>query len=692
MSTIPLSLPHSRSLTRTLAVALRHPATWLGLIVSVSSVARLAAAWSHTSPRAFPDEYLYPAIARSLVAGDGFAVRGTPAHFPALLESLVTAPLWLVGDTTTAFRLVQGAHIVAMSLAALPVYWLARRIGAPMWQGLCCAAFTVALPSLLYSSYLTADAIGYPLALGAIAAGTAALDRPARRSQFLFIIVAGLATFARVQYVIVPIAYVCAAVVLERGNIGRVVRRQRYVLGILAVAGVAVAALGPARLLGYYRGVLTFNVSPLDLAHWVGVDAMLLAYAAGIVLVPGAIVGLAHGWRPRAHGPQRAFSLLATCFLGLLLAEAALYAANGTERFQERYLMAMLPLLAVAFCAGMRLLPAGRRPMTLAAIGIALLSMRIPLSGFTELDGKQDSPFLMAVARLEQSLTIGSGSLLVAGLAAVLALGAVVTVLKPRVGIPLALAAAIAAASAASVGATSLDHDTAARFKATFADRGSWTWIDDAGLGRGSVLVLPGADRNAAEAHLFWNRSLGSVLRMQRGPSVDPYGDSPTVIGARGRLVARGATVHGPLLAEESYAQVQFDDARLVRRTPGASLWVPRGDARVAMLTVGRFLDGWLDRYAEIVVWPGNGVPREGTVRLRLSLPAGLPKAVIAVSAPGRERDVVVRSTHPVVLVFPFRADTGPIRIALRGRTAFSDGGRTVVALADPPELVPSRR
>jgi len=692
MSTIPAILLHRHSQQRAAVVALRHPATWLGLIMSLSIAARLGAAWKHTSPRMFPDEYLYPAIARSLANGNGLTVRAAPAHFPAMLESLVTTPLWYLWDTETAFRLTQGVHILAMSLAALPIYWLAKRIGAPAWQATCCAAFTVALPSLLYSSYLTADALAYPLALGAIASGTAALDRPSRRGQLLFIVLAGLATVARVQYVIIPVAYVCAAFLLDRGHLALIVRRQRFVLGLLAISGAAIVAAGPARVLGYYHGVLTLHVAPVTLAHWLGVDAMLLCYAAGIVLLPAAIVGLTCGWRGSSLRPNRAFALLATCFFALLFTEAALYAANGSHRFQERYLITMLPLLAVAFCAGVRLLPVGRVPMAVIAVVLLVLSMRVPLSGFTVLDGKQDSPFLMAVARLEQSLTIGGGSLLVAGIAALLAMVAVLVAFRPRVGVPLALAGAIAASAAATVGATSLDNATAALFQQTFADHGRWTWVDDAAAGRGSVLVLPGADRTAAEAHLFWNQSLGVVLRMPRGPHIDPYGDRTTTINAHGSLVAGGVAVRGAILAEESYSQILLDDARLVRSTPGASLWVPHGSTRVAMLTVGRYLDSWLDQYAEIVVWPRGTAARDGAVRLRLRLPPGSPNAVIAVTAPGLDRRVVVHSKHPVVLTIPFRANTGPIRIALRGQTAFADGGRTVVALADPPQLVPDPR
>jgi superfamily II DNA/RNA helicase len=55
------------------------------------------------------------------------------------------------------------------------------------------------------------------------------------------------------------------------------------------------------------------------------------------------------------------------------------------------------------------------------AAGMVVLSARIPLSGFSAADNKQDSPFLFAVFRLEGILGVGSGALAVALAAATLA-------------------------------------------------------------------------------------------------------------------------------------------------------------------------------------------------------------------------------------------------------------------------------
>ncbi len=691
MTAILSPVPARRPRVERLESALARPALWVGLVVAGSFVARLAATWRHTSPRVFPDEYLYVAVARSLGAGDGLTVRGAPAHFPALLEPILTAPIWLLHDTELAYRLTQALHVAAMSAAAIPIYWLARRIGAPTWQALCCAALTVAAPSLVLSSAMTADATAYPLALGAIAVGVAVLERPSRGGQVGFVALAGLASLARIQYIVIPVAFVIAAAMLEGRHPVAGARRYAVVLGLLLAGCLAVLLTGPAKVLGYYHGITAFSIDASSLAHWGGVDVMLLSFVAGVAIVPGALAGLATGLRTAEPRADRAFASLATTFIALVLLEAALYASNGSPRFQERYLIAIVPLLPVAFCAGARALPTGRWIATGAACVLVFLAMFVPLSGYAALDGKQDSAFLTAVARAQEVMGIGNAGLLVA--LAVGALGGVafLAALRPSIGVPIALVGAILAATAASVGATSFDIRSAERMEATYSDRGRWNWVDDAALGSGSVLVTPGADRTGAEVDLFWNRDVKRVLRMPNAPRVDVFGDTLTRIADDGRLLAGGAPVRGPLLVEQSFAPLVLDDAREVRSTASATLWQPRGDVHVAMLTVGRYVDGWLDPKTQITVWPRSSGLRGGAVELRLSVPSGLglTRAVLQLTAPGFSRVISVDPGRPATVRIPIRVESKPVRILVRGRTAIIDGGRLIVARAELPRLLP---
>ena len=689
MTTLPVENTARLTIARRVEAATSRPAVWVGFVVVASVITRLAAAWQHTTPRYFPDEYIYPTVARSLATGAGLTVRGTPAHFPALLESLLTAPIWLFAGTEAAYRLTQSLHVVAMSLAAVPVYLLARRLEIPPWQAVACAAFTAALPSLIFSSYMTADAVAYPLALTAVAIGVSAIDRPTRVNQGAFVAAAGFATFARVQYVVIPAAFVFAAIILERGHLVVAARRYLVAICLLSVPLVAATVAGPSRLLGYYHGILQFELDPTTLVHWVAVDALLLSYAAGIAIVPGAAAALALGLGRNAPRTHRAFASVTTSFTALLLAETALYAANGSARFQERYLIAVVPLLAVAFCAGLSRLPRGRRLSLVAATVLFVLTLRIPLAGYTVRDGKQDSPMLMAVAELERISSYGEAGLAIAVAATLLVAIAAAATMRPRLFGPVALVAAIVAVAGASLGATAYDRAITTRMEFTDSPNGSWTWIDDLQLGRASLLVTPGANRATAQARLFWNRSVATVLRMDRAPELDVFGDAPAAIGRSGALTADGNPVRGPLVVEQAYSLATLDDARLVAGTPGAAVWLPHADAHVSTLTVGRWVDGWIDQDTTVTVWPRATTPRSAVVELNFSLPPDAARAVIDVSSPGISRRIVVEPGGTTHLQVPVHAISSPVTVHLRGRAASMVDGRPVVARLAPPRLKP---
>ena len=115
------SVPALRSRVRSHGVILAG-------IVIVGAVARMTLAWGRDYPRYLPDEYLYPELARSLAAGDGPAVLGQHASFPALLEPLLIAPLWGTLAPASAIQATQALHAVLLAVAALPVYWIARQL------------------------------------------------------------------------------------------------------------------------------------------------------------------------------------------------------------------------------------------------------------------------------------------------------------------------------------------------------------------------------------------------------------------------------------------------------------------------------------------------------------------------------------------------------------------------------------
>jgi hypothetical protein len=654
----------------------------LAAIVGVSFAARLVAALAHATPLYFPDEYIYATLARSLAETGRPLIRGTSASFPALLEPLLAAPFWLAGDPMLAYRLTQGLNALAMSLAAVPVYLLCRRLGLGSGFSLGSAAISVATPNLLYASFVLADPIAYPLVLGAICAGVHALARPARGSQLAFVALAGLATFARVQYVVVPVAFVAAAVLLERR---RVLRAHGLPLALLAVPALAASALGPGRLLGYYSGVAHLDVELGEVVHWAGVDAMMLAYSAGWVLVPGALIGLALALlRPRAPA-ERAFAVLALLFAAGIFLEASLYAASGSTRYQERYLMTLVPLVVPAF----GLFAARARPRRLAllplAAGLLLLSVLVPLSGFTAAENKQDSPLLFAVFRLESAIGTADGALAVAVAAALLSALAV-AVGSNRSGVALAFALTVGVGAVASAAAFDFDARNARNVRDAHLPA-DLRWIDHSGL-RSVVLVqTPAAPKGRALEQLFWNTSVTGVVYLKGAHPTDAFGAEPVRVADDGRLLVDERPLRRPLLVENYGVRAELAGATRVAEGASFELWRPNGTPRFSLLTSGLFADGWLARTGSITVWPDGSGRARGTLTLRLSLPPGTERTPMRFSGQEVERVVRVSPGGSARAVFRF-SSRGPWRLVWRTpKNGFLADGRAISVRAAAPAL-----
>src|SRR5207253_5103161 len=398
--------------------------------------------------------YLYAALGRSLGALQAPSVRGHGAHFPALLQPLVTAAAWRAGSVETGYRIVQAIGAAAFTLAAVPVFLLARRLGLARGVAVAVAALALVVPDALYAGLVVAEPLAYPLVLGAVAAGVAALSRPGRRVQLLFLVLAALAAFARIQFAVLPLCFVAAAMLFglrERG-LRRVLREQRLPLAAVAAA-VAVGAVGAAlRGLGYYSGAGHVHVRLGPAAKAVGINLTVLLYAGGWVLVPGAVIGLGLALaRPRSR-TELAFGAFTLVFTAAILVQAAL--RGDTAMVQERYVFYVLPLFAISFGLQASRGWPHRVPHALLAAGLVALAARIPLSGYARPGSDDHSPFLLAVQHLEPSLGNAGAAGLAGGLATALAVTAALAVRRPRLATPLLLGLALAGSAAALAGAS----------------------------------------------------------------------------------------------------------------------------------------------------------------------------------------------------------------------------------------------
>lgn len=577
-------------------------------VVLVSFVVRVVASAAHPVPRLFPDEYLYTAFARSLAQGHGPAIRGVSAHFPALLAPLLAAPIQALAGPAAAFRLTQAENALLMSLAAVPVYLIARRLSVPAKHALLCAVFAVAIPDLVFSAYTISDPAAYPLVLAAVATGIAALDAPRRRTQLLFLAFAGLATFDRVQYVVLPVAFFAGAAFLDRR---RVVSTQRLPLVLCGVPALGFLAIGASRVLGYYSNVTNLHVGG-GVLRWAGSNLFLLAFACGVVIVPGALVALA---RPRGRA-ERAFSALTVALAVLLLFESSLFSANGSPRFHERYLFTLIPLVAVAFALYAKNGYPARRAVLLISGVLVVLAARLPLSGYVAGLGRVDSPFLNSLYSLQPFASTATVSLLVA-LTATLALGAAVAISR-RGGASVALVAATMLLGLSSLGAAAQDAKEAQGVKRELVPNPA-TWVDDAHVGPVTLVQTQGAQQAAAVEQLYWNRSIEHELLLGTRPlPTDAYSAPQLKTTPDGHIVG----VAGAVLFQGFGATVRFQNATVVAHAMTWSLWdASQGAPQLSLLEDGRFFDGWLSNEGRLTVWPDASGRVRGTLHFALTLP-----------------------------------------------------------------------
>ncbi len=679
----PLSLPRAVTVRR-VGISAYTARLQLTAVVALSFVLRSIAALGHTSPRYFPDEYIYASLARSIAEGKGLQIRGGAANFPALLEPLLSSPFWLSGDAATAYRLTLLWHALAMSLAAVPVFMLCRRLGLGERTAVAAGAFAVALPSLTWASYLTADAIAYPLALAAFCALIALLDRPSRWLQVLMPILCAGATLARVQYVVLPAVFVVAALVLERGRIVAAARRYPLTLAIFFAPVVLIGAAGPAKILGYYSAVTGLGLDAGALARWGAVDVALLAVASGVVLVPGAIGGIVAGLvKPRTRA-EAAFAVSFSLFSLALLFEAALYASNGSARFQERYLMALTPLLAPAFALGAQRLSSWRRVSWLAVAGLVLFTARVPISGYTIGDGKQDSPFLAGIYQLQQWTSGTTGALILSAACAALVLVGAAALLRPRRGVTIAFVVACLVGAGVSYASTVFDHQASFKARITYTP-GDKQWVDHANVGPTDELLLPYTPRAVTPVHLFWNSSVRDVLLLSQNDAPDAFRQFHARIGRDGTLLKDGRPSHRPVLVEEYLGKAALQDATRVRTTLMSTLWRPNGNTRLSWLARGRYFDGWLASHSSITIWPDTSGRTTGVLKLRFYLPADIQGGSVRLEGPGFDRVVQVARGERQTVEVPVNTNA-PWTLQLRAPALrFLSDGRDVSVRSFPP-------
>jgi hypothetical protein len=547
--------------------------------------------------------------------------------------------VWLAGSTPLAYALAKGVNTLLMCSAALPAYWLSRCLVRPAYA-LAVAAATVAGGGMLYHGYLTSEAAAYPVFLLAIAACVRALAAPSRSRDLVALAVLGVAVLTRAQFVVLPLVFALSIVLA-----GRPLRRHSTALAGLALAVVAATIVG-MQSLGFYSGARTLDYPLGETLRWTGWTAALLPFAAGMLVVPGALLGLILAVvRPRTAA-ERGFGVVTSLLLCLMPLQAGLIAAGEAHKPFERYVFYLLPLVFLAFFVFAERGIARRVTYAAVSLGFAGLALVVPFASLALAPFSFDSPTLSAVETLGRWTSQGDAAALVAAGGVFAALAAVALRRRPLVLGVLSVVLAFAVGIAAYAGDRRMTQRTLASLAPAQPD-----WLERSDIREADVLVLPSGSLHSGWVLESWNRNVGRTFHLGDLPN-DPLpftqvglnGDGTVADGAGRAIRSRH------LVVNDAGTQIELNGVRLERLDQGLSLYRLDGPLRVRSLATGVYRDGWAQSVVGYRAWPEQAA---GAYRVKLALPAGRTLREVDVEAGPRRRRGVLRPGRNLTITIP---------------------------------------
>ncbi len=660
------------------------PRLGLPLIFAVAVLYHLVQAMLHTTPAIFTDELLHSGLAQAFASGNPFEIRGEHVFFPAFLPALWQAPAWLFGDAGTAYVVAKTLNAVAMSAAVFPAYWLARRVVRPSFA-LLVAAMAVAAPAMLYDAYLLSEALAYPVFLVTFAILVRALETPSPRWGAAAVAVSVVAVGTRVQFVALPLVF--ALLLVARPKELRRHKTAAIGFGVLAL----VALVGGTALLGTYSGLALVDYPAGQVVRWAGWTAALLPFAAGIVIVPGALLGFGYGAaRPRSRA-EGAFARLALGVGALFLLQAGLIAAADSHRPLERYVIYLAPLAAIAFFAYAERGAPRRKLYAGIALAMGLAAWLMPFSTLADYRFSFDSPVLSAYG----TLAFWFGNANAATVFAVVPLAlALVVAFRPLTARTAQFFGIACICVLVSMGAVAYAGDHAMTARA----RTAWSapqpdWLDRSGLGEADFLALPGGSPYFAWTLESWNRDFGRPIWLAgKAPPNDPWRSGYAEVSDAGILLVDGAPAKAGLLVVNDFAtQIELQGETLDVPDNGLRLVRVPDAPQVGSLARGLYYDGWANGNLSYRTWGHAG---EGTFHVRVSLPKGVPARPVTFGIEGgASRTETLEPGRSVVVELP--GDAAQTLRVVTPSVELLDGGanpRLVGFRVDGLEFVPTTR
>ncbi len=327
---------------------------WLVGLVLVSTLVRYAFARKMAAPWIMIDELIYSELAKSFAGTGHFLIRDQPSDVYGFVYPVLISPAWALFDRVPdAYAAAKAINALMISLAAVPAYFLARRVLSP-WLSLLAATLTVAVPSMVYAGTLMTENAFYPLLLTAALATVVWLERPTATTTAL-VLAASLLCFVT-----------------------------------------------PLGVLGAYEAANTADYTVREVSRWFLYHVAGLDLSLGIVPF-AALLLLAITWRGRSR-TERVFLAGALSITFWLVLEVATFASEQSFRIEERNMFYVAPLFFIALLVWIdRGSPRPLWPTVVAVVAAAALALAIPYVRLVGLSALSDTISLLPLASLHDS-------------------------------------------------------------------------------------------------------------------------------------------------------------------------------------------------------------------------------------------------------------------------------------------------
>jgi hypothetical protein len=699
LTAIELERRALRARHRVLDLVVAVPAwVWLSLLVAISAVIRSTLAFRDPAPWIFQDELLYSELAKSFAATGHFAIRenagagGFGIVYPALIS-----PAWaLFKKVPAAYDAAKAINAVTMSLAAVPVYLLARRL---VGRGLALAAavLVLALPGMVYTSTIMTENAFFPVFLFWVLALVLALERPTAVRQVAVVLLTFVAYETRNQAAVLVPALVTAIVLVilfeawdDDRRFAVAVARRAAAFGVtwaalaVGIGGYLAFEIGSKgktlsnALLGGYSVLTESSYSVHETARWFLYHAGELDFAVGVLPFAAFIVLVVAALRRRPRTREaRIFAAVALSASVWLLLEVAAFATTGYgQQIQERNLFYLEPLFLIALVAwAAGVLPRSPRLTGAGALIAAALPGVVPYSSFLGPNEVANAFGLLPLWRAVSRGDVAPSHLTEVIVLAALAGGLLFLLLPRRLALvaPAVVLLYLAAVNSPVVGKTRLTS-LESRHGGVQAPR---DWIDRAVGTKPRVAAIwtgaPGLNFVTLWDNEFFNRSVGTVYNLHGPP--DGLPQETITIDPRDGVARdlRGKIIRAQYVLTDKSLKVA---GQTIATDPGLGMALYRVAGPVRLIV--RQLEGV---YPDLWSGPNVGYTRypcvSGTLFVEL---AGYAKLL------SRPVTVVARSAGKVLsIVVPPSADHRTLAIPLR-----PENKRCHVAFSISPTVVPA--